>query len=132
MLHVTLHVHLRFLTVGGRGQSGDAKYARADALGNGLYCSAFAGGIAALEHDYHPQALVFHPFLKLAKLRLKAAQFLLILFALNFSFGRIVVHQHDLLMRIPGRGDSTNMRRLEFLSSAESKELNMENSNSVD
>jgi hypothetical protein len=35
-------------------------------------------------------------------------------------------------MRIPGRGDSTNMRRLEFLSSAESKELNMENSNSVD
>src|ERR1700723_2215231 len=97
MLHVTLHVHLRLLAVGRRGQSGDAEYARADALSNGLNRSAFPSRIAALEHDYHAQALVFHPFLQSTKLSLKAAQFRLILFALNFSFGRIVVHNLDLL-----------------------------------
>src|ERR1700719_2938183 len=98
MLHVTLHVHLRLLAVGRRGQSGDAEYARAHALGNGLNRSALASRIAALEHDYHAQALVFHPFLEFAKLSLEAAQFSLVLFALNFSFSRTILHNHDLLM----------------------------------
>jgi len=70
--------------------------------------------------------------LEFTKLSLKAAQVRFVLFALNFSFGRIIVHNHDLLMRTPGRDGLANVRRLAFLSPAESKELNMENSGSID
>ena len=84
MLHVALHVHLRLLAVGRRGQRHEAEHARADALGDGLDGAAFAGGVAALEDDDHAQALVFDPFLKLAQLGLELAQFLLVF--LRFIF----------------------------------------------
>ena len=76
MLHVALHVHLRLLAVGGRGQGHESEHARADALGEGLDRAPLAGGVAALENDDHPQALVFDPRLELAQLTLELAQFL--------------------------------------------------------
>src|SRR5258708_2537597 len=128
MLHVTLQVHLRLLAVGRRRQRDEAEYPRAYALSNGLNRSAFAGRVAALEHDYHAQALVFHPFLEFTKLSLELAQFRLVLFALDFSFGRIIVHNLDLpnansWPRASGRSrvrteelnSLANIRRLAFL-----------------
>src|ERR1700722_4292371 len=103
MSYVTLKVHLRLFAVGRRGQGSNAEYARADTLSNGLNRSTFAGSIASFEHDYHAQALVFHPFLQSTKLSLELAQFCLVLFALNFSFRRTILHDHGLLMRTLSR-----------------------------
>ena len=84
VLHVALHVHLRLLAVGRRGQRHQPEHARADAFGDGLDGAALAGGIAALEDDDDAQALVLDPFLQLAELALELAQFLLVFLALQF------------------------------------------------
>ena len=83
MLHVALHVHLRFLAIGRRGQRHDAEHARADPLGEGADGAAFAGGVAALEHDDDAQALVLDPLLQVAQLGLELAQFLLVFLGLQ-------------------------------------------------
>src|SRR4051812_38538532 len=71
VLHVSLHVKLALFPVRGGGQRDDAEYTRADTLGDSLDRAAFAGPIAALEHEDAAQAFVFHPFLQFAELHLK-------------------------------------------------------------
>ena len=58
LLDVTLHEHLRFLAVRGGRKSHHAKHARAHPLGDGLDGSALAGGVATLEQDDDPRALL--------------------------------------------------------------------------
>ena len=86
MLYVTLDVHLRLLAVRRRGQSDDAKHARAHALRDRSDGPTLAGAVAPFEHDDDPQALELDPILKVAKLRLQPAQFLFILLAFEFWF----------------------------------------------
>ena len=69
VLHVTLHVHLRLLAVGRRGQRDDAEHARADPLGDGADGAALARGVAAFEDDDDAQPLVLDPLLEIAQAR---------------------------------------------------------------
>src|ERR1700730_5249925 len=82
-LDIALHVHLCLFTIRGSRKRHHAKHARANALGDGLDGSALAGGIAPLEHDDDPRALILDPILHMAKLDLKLAQFLLVGLALH-------------------------------------------------
>jgi hypothetical protein len=72
--NVALQIQLSLLPVRWRRQCHDAEHARTDPLGNGLDRSAFAGGVAALEHHDHAQALLFDPVLQGTKLNLQLAQ----------------------------------------------------------
>ena len=81
-VHVALHVQLRLLAVGRRGQRDDAEHAGADALGDGADGAALAGGIAALEDHDDAEALVLDPLLELAELGLEPPEFLLVHLAL--------------------------------------------------
>src|SRR6185295_2767291 len=70
MREIALHVHLRFFALGRRRQRHETKSARADALGDGLDCSALAGSIATFEHEDDPLAGLFDPVLQRAQLGL--------------------------------------------------------------
>ena len=80
---VTLHIDLRLLAVGGRRQRHEPKRARADALGHSADGAAFAGGVAAFEHDDDPLAGRLHPVLQGAELGLQLAQLLFVFLALE-------------------------------------------------
>src|SRR6266853_823208 len=79
MLHVSLHIHLRFLAVGWSGQRPDAEHARTHAFGQGFDGATLAGGIPAFEDDNRAQALVLDPLLQFAEFRLQLAQLLHVL-----------------------------------------------------
>ena len=84
VLHVTLHIHLRFLAVGRRRQRYRTEYPGADPLRQSPDGASFAGGVAALEYDDHAQPLVFDPLLEFAQLRLELAQFPGVFLGLQF------------------------------------------------
>src|SRR5262249_52242078 len=83
-LDVALHVHLRFLAVGRRGQRHHAEHARTHPLGKRLDGAALAGGIAALEDDDDALAALLDPRLQMAELDLTLAHFLFVFLALEF------------------------------------------------
>src|SRR6516164_88498 len=87
-LDIALREHLGFLPIRGGWKRHDSEHARAYPLGQRLDSPAFAGGIAALEHDYDARALFFHPILEMAKLDLKRLQLLLVSF--SFQLGGLV------------------------------------------
>src|SRR5271166_6031628 len=91
MLHVALHVHLRFFPVGWRGEGHQAKDARTYAFRYCAYGATLAGGIASLEHDYYPQALVLCPVLQLAEFCLELPKLPFIFFATQLSAAVLVV-----------------------------------------
>ncbi len=106
---VALHVELRLLAVGGRGQRDDPEHARAHPLGEGANRPPLAGRVAPLEDDDHPEALVLDPLLKLAQLGLQLAQGLLVLLVLHL--------RHRLRLRLiaptaNGMGDRPRANRL--------------------
>jgi hypothetical protein len=83
MRQVSLNIHLRLLAFRRGGHGNDAENARADSFGHGLDDTTFAGAISPLEDHAHLLALALHPFLKLDKLNVQLAQFLLIFLALE-------------------------------------------------
>ena len=85
MLHVPLHVHLALFPIRWGGQRGNAKHARADALGDGADGPALARAVASLEHDDDSQPLGLYPLLERAELGLKASKFLLVLLAIQLG-----------------------------------------------
>src|SRR6476661_3452931 len=64
MGQVPLHVHLRLLAIGRRGQGDDPEHAGTDALGDRLDHTALPGGVTALEHDADARTRRFHPLLQ--------------------------------------------------------------------
>ena len=68
VLHVALHVHLALLAVRRRRQGHDAEDARADLFGERANRAAFAGAVAAFEHDDDPQAFLLDPALQVTEL----------------------------------------------------------------
>src|SRR5262249_23325562 len=91
VLDVALHVHLRLVPVRRSGESHDAKYPMADALGDRLDRPALARAVTALKHDDDPQAFIFDPVLELTQLRLQPDQFLLVFLAFQFGLAVIVL-----------------------------------------
>ena len=73
MLHITLDVELRLLSVRWSGQSYNAKHPRAHALCDRFDGSPLARAIAPFKHNHDPPAFCFDPFLKVTKLRLQPA-----------------------------------------------------------
>src|SRR5204863_9250732 len=81
MLNVTLHVHLRFFALTGRGPRRNAKHAGANALSNGFDGAALARAVATFEYDADFEPLVLDPLLQLDKLDVQAVKLALILLA---------------------------------------------------
>ena len=69
---------LGLLAIAGGGQSHHPEHSRTDALGQPANQPTLAGGIAALEDDDDPPALLFYPVLELAQLGLQSLQFPLV------------------------------------------------------
>ena len=65
MLHVPLEVPLPALALGGRGEGDDAGGPGVEVLGEAVDRAALPGGVAALEHDDVPDAVVLAPVLQL-------------------------------------------------------------------
>jgi hypothetical protein len=79
MRQITLHVHLRLLALGGRGQRDHAEDARAHALGDCLDRAALARAVAPFEYDADLRPRVDGPFLELHELDMQTRKLLLIL-----------------------------------------------------
>jgi hypothetical protein len=75
MPHIPLKIHLTLLSIGWGGERQHAECARAHAFGDGLDGAAFAGPVATFKEDDDAQAIVFHPFLELARFSLKPLEF---------------------------------------------------------
>src|SRR5215475_4477724 len=84
MLHIPLHVHLRFLPVRRRRQRDGAKHARADPLRESFDCAAFAGGIPPFKYDDGSQTLMLNPCLQFTEFRLQLTQLLHVSLVLQF------------------------------------------------
>src|SRR6516164_9466615 len=95
VLHISLHVHLRLLSVGGRRQGDNPENARADALGEGPNCAAFSSSITAFKNDDDAETFELDPILKLAEFALQAAKLFLILFAFQRFVMVIIVLWHQ-------------------------------------
>src|SRR5262249_3525241 len=81
---IALDIQLAFLTVGWRGKRDHPENARTDPFGNCFDGSALARAVTSLKNDDDPFALMFHPFLEDAELRLQADERFFIVFALQF------------------------------------------------
>ncbi len=99
MRDVALHVHLRLLAVRRRGQRDVTEYARADSFGERADRPTLSGGVAPLEDDDDPVALVLDPLLQEAQLTLKLAQLLRVLLVLHptgcGAHARDLIHSQD-------------------------------------
>lgn len=73
-MQITLHVELRLLAVGGRGQGDDLEDAWTQALGDRANGAALTGGIASLEDDDGALSGALDPRLQGAELDLKLAE----------------------------------------------------------
>ena len=80
-VHVALHVHLRLLALGRRGQRDDAEDARAHPLGDRLDRPALAGAVAPFEDDADLEPLVLDPFLQLHELDVQLLELAVVLLA---------------------------------------------------
>src|SRR5581483_4893574 len=100
MCEVTLHIHLRLLAIGRCGQRNESKDTRAHALGDGSDGAALAGCVASLEHNDNAFAGLLDPVLQRAKLGLKLAQLLLIVFALKLGSLSICLPSFRLAIRV--------------------------------
>jgi hypothetical protein len=83
VLHVALHVHLRFFAIGRRRKRDDAEDPGAHTLGDRLDRAALAGAIASLEDDDDAQPFLFHVLLEMAEAHLQLLQRLLVLFSFH-------------------------------------------------
>src|SRR5262249_39703029 len=63
VVHVSLHVHLRLLTIRGSRQRDDAEHPWTDALSQGSNGAAFTGGVTALKKNDRSETFVLHPVL---------------------------------------------------------------------
>src|SRR4029453_4086081 len=84
---IALEVDLALLALRGGGQGDGAKHARADAFGDALDHTPFAGGIATLEQNNDLGPGVLDPELQLDEFSLQALQLLLVGLAVE-AFGR--------------------------------------------
>src|SRR5262245_27890854 len=83
LLDVALHVDLRLLALGRRGQRDDPEHARAHALGQRADRAPFAGAVASFEDDDDAQLLRLDPFLQVAHLDLQPFELLFVRLALH-------------------------------------------------
>ena len=85
MPDVALNEHLGLFPLRGRRQCHDTKHARANSLRDRLDGAALPGGVASFEYDDDPAACGLEPILQVAKLDLKLAQLLFVVFALHLA-----------------------------------------------
>ena len=90
---VALEVPLGALAFGGLGQRHHAAGARVEALGDALDRAALAGGVAPLEDDDHPQALLLDPGLQLHQLDLQPGQLRLVGLLVEPADRRVLRHR---------------------------------------
>src|SRR5665648_773416 len=88
MFDIPLEVPLRLLAVARSGQGGDAHDARVQVFREALDGATLAGGVAALEDDRDPQALVLDPLLELDELDLQLVELRFVGLALHLLVGR--------------------------------------------
>ena len=90
MGEVALHVHLRLFPVGWGREHHQSERAWADPLGQRPDRSAFAGGVATLEHDHDALSRALDPVLQDAEFGLQLAQGILVVLALQLRRAAVV------------------------------------------